>query len=121
MKKYYIDRVTIYSATINKKSDELACHVYNMYSFSLVDEQSMKHIIDNIHAKAKELDEAYPRTKPTEIHKMSYHEGVFLSANPETNPEKTIFQLYFKHILKEFRYDSNLNACNLIEEKGGEL
>ena len=59
MKKYYIDRVTTYSTTINKKSDELACHVYNMYSFSLVDEQSMKHIIDNIHAKAKELDEAF--------------------------------------------------------------
>lgn len=121
MKKYYIDRVTTYSTTINKKSDELAYYVYNMYSFSLVDEQSMKHIIDNIHAKAKELDEAYPRTKPTEIHKMSYHEGVFLSANPETNQEKTIFQLYFKQVLKEFQYDSNLNACNLIEEKGGGL
>ena len=39
MKKYYIDRVTTYSTTINKKRDELACHVYNMYSFSLVDEQ----------------------------------------------------------------------------------
>ena len=90
MKKYYIDRVTTYSTTINKKSDELACHVYNMYSFSLVDEQSMKHIIDNIHAKAKELDEAF-------------------------------FQLYFKQVLKEFQYDSNLNACNLIEEKGGGL
>ena len=121
MKKYYIDRVKTYATTINKKCDELANHVDTLYSHSLVDEQSMKHIIDNIHAKAKELDEAYPRTKPTEIHKMSYHEGVFLSANPETNPEKTIFQLYFKQVLKEFQYDSNFDACNLIEEKGGEL
>ena len=121
MKRYYIDRVRTYATTINKKCDELANHVDRMYSHSLVDEKSLKQIVEDIKAKAKELDEQYPRTKKIAVHQINNFGGICISSNPETNPEKEIFQFTFLPVRKEFKYDSQSNTYNLIEEKGGKL
>lgn len=121
MKRYYIDRVRTYATTINKKCDELANHVDSLYSHSLVDENSMKQIVADIKAKAKELDEQYPRTKKIAVHKINHFGGICISSNPENNPEKEIFQFTFLPVRKEFKYDSKSNTYNLIEEKGGKL
>ena len=121
MKKYYIDRVKTYATTINKKCDELANHVDILYSHSLVDEKSLKQIVEDIKTKAKELDEQYPRTKKICFYNFSVSEGICILSYPKANPEKAIFSMHFRIVRKEFKYDSLSNTYNLIEEKGGGL
>lgn len=121
MKRYYIDQVKTYATTINKKCDELANHVDSLYSHSLVDEKSLKQIVEDIKTKAKELDEQYPRTKKICVSNFSVSDGICIHSYPEQNPEKEIFCMHFRIVRKEFKYDSKSNTYNLIEEKGGKL